>query len=269
MGRPLSLAIASFSGIRVAGDSSVPGSGIQFTPAHIRQDGKPVSSKAVFTAFCNGIGEYARNDPFSFTLWGPRAETFCKCAPPGKAIDVVCEPQSYLGRSFDQNGQVRNDAAGQPIMVRKVGFNILRISYGEDATKRIQSEKNFSDGNSPRALWDWRPMFWDNEGHPDNQVWKELCKNRNAANWNGTDPIFGYARLVMPNGTLDWTKINKGLTPGTAAAAPGGNPNPQVQQPAVQQQANPQAPSQIPASVAAMMGGGAAAPAGGASSGNY
>lgn len=260
MGRPLSLAISFFSALRVAGTTGEPGSGVVFTPAHTKPNGKPVSSKAVFTAFRNTIGDNARNDPFQFTVWGPRAEMACKCLPPGKAIDLYAEPQSYLGRSFDENRNPRLDAAGQPIMIRKVGWNVMRLSYGEDAEKRIIFEKTFADMNSPRVLWDWRPRFWDDASHPDNGTWKAVCGNRNGAHWNGTDPIFGYARVQIPVGTLDWTKINKGETQqyaGNVPAANGAtNPAPQAQQ------ANPAGnagASPVPPQIAQMMGNAGAA----------
>lgn len=270
-GRSQSLAMASFTGVRIAGKNGVAGPEgctVRFTPAHFDPTGKPVSSKAEFSVYRNTVGDSGRNDPFRMTAWNDLAETCCKSLPPGKAIDVFCEPQSYLGKVYDENRNPRLGADGQPILVRKVGFTIIRIAFGEDADKRIIYETSYPDVNNPgnpRVIWEWRPMNWDKPGHPDVGVWQAIRAERNKATWDGKSDVFGYARVIIPAGRLDWTKINKGTTQHLAGVQPQG---------AAHVPAAPAAPTapqaQVPAAIAHIMGAaGGGAPQAPVAGGDY
>jgi len=256
MGRSQSLAYTFMSGVRVAGKNGVDGvegCPIRFTPAHHDLQGKPVSSKAEFSIYRNTVGENGRSDPFRVTAWNNLAETCCKSLTPGKAIDILAEPQSYLGKSFDENRNPRLDTAGQPLLVRKVGFTILRIAFGEDAEKRIIYEMGFPDKNSPRVIWEWRPKEWEH-GKQNHDTWQAIRNARNTHTWDGRADIFGYARVIIPQGKLDWTKINGGKTQHLAGT-----------QPQPQQYNNVQAPAapsnDTPAAILSLMRGGGNAPA--------
>jgi hypothetical protein len=189
MGRAYSLMTATFSGVRVAGT-------LTYVPAHI-SNGKEVSARCVIPVYANSnkgtdqkSGEKGRSDSFKLVAWDHYADSCARSLPVGKALDVVTRPQSYMGRLFDQNGQVRVDVAGVPIMVEKVSFVILELNYGEESAKTIDEE--IQTGR--------RPINWDKPNHPDCELWKTVLKNRQKLVWDGRSEKFEFARVSMPRG---------------------------------------------------------------------
>jgi len=186
-GRSIGIISCHMSGVRVLGQ-------LTFIPAHMK-NGKEISARATIPVRRNSHrgtdrqGQPGRKDDFKLTVWGKLAEVCARSCSPGKAIDVICEPNSYLGRVFDMNGAVRTDAAGQAIEVNKVGFTVKDIVFGEESAKFIAAE--IAEGK--------RPADWNIAGSPGSQQWKNILTQRQAAVWDGSG-LFGYARVVVPQG---------------------------------------------------------------------
>lgn len=189
MSRGISLAAAQLIGMRVAGQ-------ITLVPAHVNVQGKEVSAKASITVYANSNrgtnqadGSQGRTDTYTVVAWNKLAYTCALSLSPGKAIDVFTTPHSYMGNHYDINGQVF-DRNNQPIMVRKVGFTIDRIIFGEESAKFAAQE--VAAGR--------RPMNWNNPNHPDFQLWIDELKRRQQLVWDMQSPVFGFARIIVPQG---------------------------------------------------------------------
>ena len=187
-GRSISIKSAFFAGIRVLGQ-------LTYIPAHMK-NGKEISARATIPVRANSHrgtdknGQPGRKDDFKLTVWGKLADVCARSCSPGKCIDVVCEPNSYLGTVFNPDGSVRMDAAGQAIQVNKVGFTVREIVFGEESRKFITEEIQAGK----------RPAGWDTPGTPDAQQWLNVLTQRQAIVWDGQSPLFGYARVVVPSG---------------------------------------------------------------------
>jgi len=188
MSRSIGLAGSFFAGVRVAGK-------LTYIPEHMK-NGKKINSRCVIPVYKNShhgtnakTGEQGRSDSFKFVAWGKLADTCAKSLPVGKAIDVIADPQSYLGNLFAADGSIRVDNAGAPIQVNKVSFTIMNIVFGEESAKAVAEE--VSTGR--------RPVNWANPAHPDYHLWIHILKQRQAVVWNG-ESEFGYARVVVPQG---------------------------------------------------------------------
>jgi len=188
MSRSIGLAGSFFAGVRVAGK-------LTYIPEHMK-NGKKINSRCVIPVYKNShrgtnakTGEQGRSDSFKFVAWGKLADTCAKSLPVGKAIDALCDPQSYLGNLFAADGSIRVDNAGAAIQVNKVSFTIMNIVFGEESAKAVAEE--VSTGR--------RPVNWANPAHPDYQMWINILKQRQAVVWQG-EAEFGYARVVVPQG---------------------------------------------------------------------
>ena len=217
MGRAIGIAGTFMAGVRVAGQ-------LTYIPAYVKADGTKRSQRCVIPVYRNSnrgtnqkTGEKGRVDSFKLTAWGKLADVCAKSLPPGTAIDVFCEPQSYLGYLFNQDGSPRLDNAGQPIQTTKVSFTVLNIVFGEDSEKQIDRE--IADGR--------RPQFWNVKGHQDYQAWKSILQQKQAVTWNG-GPEFVHARISWPkDGQVDMSVYQGGGQPMVNhAAAPNAAPNP-------------------------------------------
>ena len=189
MSRGISLAAAQLIGMRVAGQ-------ITLVPTHVNAQGKEVSAKASITVYANSNrgtnqadGSQGRTDTYTVVAWNKLAYTCALSLSPGKAIDVFTTPHSYMGAHYDINGQVF-DKNNQPISVRKVGFTVDRIIFGEESAKFAAQE--VASGR--------RPMNWNNPNHPDFQLWIDELKRRQQLQWDGVSPVFGFARIIIPQG---------------------------------------------------------------------
>jgi hypothetical protein len=186
-GRSISIKSAFFAGIRVLGQ-------LTYIPAHMK-NGKEINARATIPVRANSHrghdrqGQPGRKDDFKLTVWGKLADTCARSCSPGKCIDVVCEPNSYLGKVFNPDGSMRMDAAGQAIEVNKVGFTVREIVFGEESRKFVTEEIQAGK----------RPVGWDTPGTPDHQQWQNTLNTRKAIQWDG-GPVFGYARVVIPQG---------------------------------------------------------------------
>jgi hypothetical protein len=197
-GRAIGLANAVFAGVRVAGE-------LTWIPAHTK-NGVKINSRCIIPVYRNShrgkdqkTGEKGRSDSFRLVAWGKLADTCAKSLAKGNAIDVICEPHSYLGKVFNQDGSPRLDVAGQPIEVNKVAFTILNIVFGEESDKHIDAE----------VMGGRRPPNWNVKGHPNYDLWIKMLHDKQAQVWDGRNPKFGEARVVVPQGhgiVLDFTQ---------------------------------------------------------------
>lgn len=189
-GRAISLVTSHMSGIRVASKIDEPS--LVYVPAYIK-NGKKINQKITIPVIANshkgGNGE-GRADAFKLVAWGKLADICARSCSPGKALDVSCDIQSYSGNVFDQSGQLRLDATGQPIQVTKISFTIKDIVFGEEADKFIQDEIQRQK----------RPANWDKKGHPDFETWRQKMITRQSAIWDGKSNTFGFARVFVPQG---------------------------------------------------------------------
>ena len=199
MGRSIGQAFTFFAGVRVSNR-------LTYIPAYIKADGKRVPAKCIIPVARNSHkghnpdGTEGRTDFFELTAWGKLADIMARSCPPGKALDVLCEPRTYKGKLFtgDGSGQQRQDAAGVPIEITKMSFNIIVApTFGEESEKQIAQE----------IIEGWRPANWNVKGHPDYQLWLENLAKLQAAVWDGRSPDFGWARVVVPQGVqLDFSQ---------------------------------------------------------------
>ena len=208
MSRAISMKSSQFMAARVAGQ-------LTYTPAYTNA-GKKVNSRVVIPVYCNShrgtnqrTGETGRSDSFKFIAWGKLADVCVKSLPKGKAIDVVCDPHSYLGDLYNADGSKRLDAAGQVIQVTKVAFTIKDIIFGEESSKLIAEE--IATGR--------RPQNWNVANHQDYALWTTILQQRQAIVWNGVDKSYGYARVYIPQGPgiqLDFSQSTP-VAPATVA----------------------------------------------------
>ena len=195
MGRSRSFMTSSCAGVRVAGKDAEPG--LKYIPAHT-VSGKLYNQRVTFTVYVNGSN--GKSDRFQFIAYGALADSICRCMSNGKALDAVLKPHSYTGRSFS-NGVMRLEADGTPVMVEKVGFQIVESPiYGEDAQKTIDLE--IATGR--------RPINWNITNHPDQAIWTQMLKDRANVQYVPGSATFGYAKVIVPQG--------QGIVPVTQAA---------------------------------------------------
>ena len=220
MGRAISMAVVVLAGARVAGQ-------LTYVPAH-KKNGESVNSRCIIPVYCNShrghnqkTGEAGRTNSFRLVAWGKLADVCCKSLPKGKAIDVKCRPESYLGKLYNQDGTLRYDAAGQPIEIVKVAFTIEDIVFGEESSKTVAEEIQLGR----------RPINWAVPNHPDYAMWIQILEARQAMTWDGRSPEFLFARVAVPQGqgiVLDFSQPAAGGLPGMIANAFGGTPAPAV-----------------------------------------
>lgn len=200
MGRAIGIAAAFMAGVRVAGQ-------LTYIPAYVKADGSKRSQRCIIPVYRNSnrgtnqkTGEKGRIDSFKLVAWGKLADVAARSLPKGTAIDVFCEPQSYLGTLFNQDGSPRYDNAGQVIQTTKISFTILNIVFGEDSDKQIDRE--IAEGR--------RPQFWNVKGHADYQAWKTILQQKQLVTWNG-GPEFVNARVSLPkDGQVDMSVYTGG-----------------------------------------------------------
>lgn len=185
---------ATIAGGRIAGTDGQPG--LTYFPAHT-VNGKAFNQRVTFTVYVNSNkgtkrdGTPGRSDRFHIVVYGPLADSICRCMSNGKAIDAILRPHIYEGRLFDKSGAMRLEADGSPIIVEKVGFQIVDSPiYGEDSLKTIELE--VATGR--------RPINWNVTNHPDSATWTQMLKDRSNVQYVPGSTTFGYARVIVPQG---------------------------------------------------------------------
>jgi len=235
-GRSIGLISCHMSGVRVTNKPT-------YIPAHINAQGKRINAKCTIPVAKNSHkgtrpdGTPGRTDYFTLTAWGKLADIMARSCPKGKALDVLTEPRFYRGRLFDTNGNVRLDAAGQPIEIPKISFNMISYPvFGEDSEETIATQ--IRDAK--------RPQNWNVKDHPDFELWKTVCKANQAKVWDGQSAEFGEARVVVPQGVqLDFTQGQGNVAPAAGSVVPSvaGMVQQAVNQQPVQQQVVNPAPA--------------------------
>jgi hypothetical protein len=181
-----SLAIAMFSGLRVAGE-------LQYIPASVRPDGKEIQARCIIPVYENtaraDAAGVAISHQFRLTAWGALADVCAKSLPKGKEFSAVVSPRQYKGRVFYSNMAPVNDfVTGQPLMTNKVSFNIDEISFGADSREFLVREiQEFRRGPE-----------WDKPGTQDHVRWLARVAEIKAVKYVPGDDRFGYAK-VFPN----------------------------------------------------------------------
>jgi hypothetical protein len=91
---------------------------------------------------------------------------------------------------YDDKGNIRLDAAGQPITTSKIGFTVRDLIFGEESEKHIAEE----------IAGGIRPINWNVKTHPDYAVWGEMLKARQALQFDPSKPTFGFAKVKPASG---------------------------------------------------------------------
>jgi len=202
-GSARSLQSSNFSGLRVA--SSI------YYPAHSK-NGVNVSQRCTINAFMNiaskaNDGE-GRNDVIQLTAWGKLGDVCAKSMSPGKEFHCGAKLKTYDARVFF-NDQPMTYPDGTLITVRKVGFSITELTFGEESAKHIANEIQAGI----------RPPDWNLAGAAGYATWRETLKKRNTLVFDPAQPVFGYAKVILPQGPGIGAYTPQS-TPGFAGAAP-------------------------------------------------
>lgn len=199
MGRAIGKAHADFIGARVTAEST-------YTPGYVKADGKKVSARISIPICVNSskgtdqkTGEKGRKDYFTVIAWGKLADICAKALSKGRAIDVFAQPQTYVTKLKDAQGNLRTDATGQAIEITKTAFVMTEAPIlGEEADKYVQEE----------IMTGRRPANWNRTGHPDKEMFRKLMTDWNSVPFNPNSPKYGHAKVSLPRGqgiTLDFT----------------------------------------------------------------
>ena len=183
MARAISIEKAFMSGVRVAGT-------LTYIPAG--PDGKnarcmiPVYSNS--NRGTNQDGSPGRSDQYTIIAWGKLADVCAVSCSPGKALDIVARPGSYIGTVYNSGGSPVLNMQGQVVTTRKVSFTIENIVFGEESAKTVAND--IASGI--------RGANWQNPQHPDYQNWIAKLRARQAMKYQPGMTAFGYARVRMP-----------------------------------------------------------------------
>ena len=206
-GSARSLQNSTFSGLRVASSN--------YYPAHSK-NGVNISQRCTINAFMNiasraNNGE-GRNDVVQLTAWGKLADVCAKSMSPGKEFHCSAKLKTFMARVFHNDAPVVAPD-GTVITTRKIGFSITELTFGEESAKHIANE--IQSGI--------RPPDWNQAGSPGYTTWREKLKLRNALAFDPTQPVFGYAKVFLPQGpgigayTPQATAAAPAFTPATGA----------------------------------------------------
>lgn len=181
----------SIIGARVAGKDGEPC--MTFVPAH-NKNGQPINQRITIPVYVNKKkkrnGSEGRVNKYRVVAWGGLADTAAKCLSNGKEFHGPFELNSYDGRLYDANGNMRLNPDGSEIIIPRISLTLLDIIYGNDSLKRIDQE--IAEGK--------RPVNWNNPTHPDAALWKQILANRQAVQYTPGMAMYGYARVVVATG---------------------------------------------------------------------
>jgi len=175
---------SDFFGLRVAS--------CNYFPAHSK-NGSNVSQRCTINAFMN-IASKANNGEgqstvVPLTAWGKLADVCAKSMSPGKEFHCSAELKGYEARVFhNQQPVVMPD--GTTLTTNKLGFSITKLLFGEESAKHIANE--IQSGI--------RPADWNLAGSAGYNAWRETLKLRNTLAFDPTQPVFGYAKVILPQG---------------------------------------------------------------------
>jgi hypothetical protein len=207
-GSARSLQMSVFSGLRVASSN--------YFPAHSK-NGVNVSQRCTINAFMNiaskaNNGE-GRNDVINLTAWGKLGDVCAKSMSPGKEFHCSAKLKTFDARVW-HNQQPVTMGDGTILTTKKIGFSITELTFGEESAKHIANE--IQSGI--------RPVDWNTAGAAGYALWRETLKKRNALVFDPVQPVFGYAKVILPQGpgigayTAQPAAAPAFATPGTGAA---------------------------------------------------
>ena len=183
MARAISIEKAFMSGVRVAGT-------LTYIPAG--PDGK--NARCIIPVYSNSNrgtnqdGSPGRSDKYTIIAWGKLADVCAVSCSPGKALDIVARPGSYIGTVYNPDGSPVLNMQGQVVTTRKVSFTIENIVFGEESAKTVAND----------IATGIRGANWQNPQHPDYQNWIAKLRARQAMKYQPGMTAFGYARVRMP-----------------------------------------------------------------------
>lgn len=183
-GSARSMQNSDFFGLRVAS--------CNYFPAHSK-NGVNISARCTINAFMN-IASRANNGEgqstvIPLTAWGKLADVCAKSMSPGKEFHCAADLKGYEARVF-HNQQPVVLADGTTLTTNKLGFSITKLLFGEESAKHIANE--IQSGI--------RPPDWNQAGSAGSNAWRETLLKRNALAFDPTQPVFGYAKVILPQG---------------------------------------------------------------------
>lgn len=189
-----------------------------YVPAHTK-NGKDNSQRITVPVRVN---KRNREDDFELTIWGPLADTCARSCSPGKLLSVSGESQNYIGNLYGRDRQLRLDAAGQVIQIRKSATTVKHIMFGNESAKYIA--KMIQEGR--------RGTYWNVPGHADNLQWQNQLAfmKANPELWDGASATFGFARIFRPEGAVLKPIVAAGVASGPVQVV---QARPQVVQPTI------------------------------------
>lgn len=200
-----SLSIVALANLRVAGE-------LDFIPEHINAGGEQVNSRCVIPAYIN-TGKSSKTDPtntishqIKLTVWGKLADSCAKLMHKGKEFSVIAQIRQYKGKVYYTNGQPVNDVAGGILTTQKISFNVMDLSYGDDARAFVASE--IAAGR--------RAVGWDQAGTPAHAAFIARLGQIKAYAFSPEMKTFGFARVLQPNNATQ-VVTNANANPGTVA----------------------------------------------------
>ncbi len=164
-----------------------------YIPAHIKADGKAVSSRLTIPILVN---TYGKDEPSGFTLvaWGALADLFAKNLSQGKEMNFICDASSYWGNVFYNDGrQVMQVDGVTPLQTRQTSFTIRSFTWGSDSNRTMLEEINAGMKSGEGR----RPAQWNVAGTPDNEAWRRMLDLRKQTYYQGGER-YGYAKVVAP-----------------------------------------------------------------------
>lgn len=211
----MSTSIMFLAGVRAVGSKGADGNvyGGIYYPEHFK-NGNQVSARWEGNVAINGrdwtdeTGQRreGRRTYLRLVVWNSKnaapgkglADIFAKYVSPGKELSCEVEPESFDKRIF-VNGQPILDAQGQPITTNAIVFRVTgKLELGDDSSKQIAAEVGRWN---PTAMDIYmRPPQWNVQGTQDNQTWKQIVATKSAMAYDGQSKVFGYARVLLPEG---------------------------------------------------------------------
>lgn len=175
---------SDFFGLRVAS--------CNYFPAHSK-NGSNISARCTINAFMNiaskANGGEGQSTVVPLTAWGKLADVCAKSMSPGKEFHCSAELKGYEARVFHlQQPVVMPD--GTTLTTNKLGFSITKLLFGEESAKHVANEIQAGI----------RPADYNLAGSAGYALWRETLKKRNALAFDPTQPVFGYAKVILPQG---------------------------------------------------------------------
>jgi hypothetical protein len=198
-----SKAMAILSNVYVAGQHNGQ-KHMTYYPAHLI-NGKRVSQRLTLSVMSN-TGRFnpdgsQQTTIMRLTVWNRLADACAKALSVGKQLLLVTgELKSYDRKEYNQDGSLKLDATGQPIITPAVGIAVDDINWGRDSSKLVSQEIQMGK----------RGPQWEIQGTQDRENWKQRINANMAVVWDGQAQELGYARVIIPQGAqVDINEYNE------------------------------------------------------------